>query len=158
MLTERLPINHDLKVWPDYFQQVKSGEKNFELRFNDRDYKEGDILILMEFDFNKRKFTGQLEVRPVDYILYGTEETEKFGIKPGYCIMSWKSTPSPVSGTLEVIENEIKNWRSIQETASKISLYSTEKDVAERYKLLSSLYKQFVSSLNQIKESLKHNV
>jgi hypothetical protein len=40
---------HELKTWPKYFKAVQKGEKTFELRKNDRDFKKGDILILREF-------------------------------------------------------------------------------------------------------------
>ena len=39
-------MEHILKIWPEYFILIASGEKNFELRKNDRNYKAGDTLIL----------------------------------------------------------------------------------------------------------------
>lgn len=41
---------HELKTWPEYFRAIRSGEKCFELRFNDRNYQIADELILREFD------------------------------------------------------------------------------------------------------------
>lgn len=41
---------HDLKIHPEHFKPVWCGEKTFEIRFNDRDYKVGDLLDLHEFD------------------------------------------------------------------------------------------------------------
>lgn len=40
---------HALKTWPEFFQPLWEGRKTFELRINDRDFKEGDILDLREF-------------------------------------------------------------------------------------------------------------
>jgi len=37
---------HFLKTWAEYFEAVKSGNKTFEVRVNDRDFKVGDILVL----------------------------------------------------------------------------------------------------------------
>lgn len=37
---------HELKLDTKYFDDVKSGKKNFEIRENDRDFKVGDILNL----------------------------------------------------------------------------------------------------------------
>ncbi len=37
---------HELKLDTKYFNDVKSGKKNFEIRKNDRDFKVGDILNL----------------------------------------------------------------------------------------------------------------
>ena len=41
---------HHLKTWPQFFEKVASGEKTFEIRKNDRDFKVGDVLVLREFD------------------------------------------------------------------------------------------------------------
>lgn len=40
---------HDLKCWPNYFTDVLSGKKAFELRFNDRNFKVGDEIRLREW-------------------------------------------------------------------------------------------------------------
>ncbi|MFP7215891.1 DUF3850 domain-containing protein [Lactococcus garvieae] len=41
---------HELKLDIKYFDEVKSGKKNFEIRKNDRDFKVGDILVLKAFN------------------------------------------------------------------------------------------------------------
>lgn len=41
---------HELKLDVRYFDDVKSGNKNFDIRNNDRDFKVGDILELKRFD------------------------------------------------------------------------------------------------------------
>lgn len=38
------------KVWPEYFENILSGKKKYELRLNDFDVKEGDVLVLEEWD------------------------------------------------------------------------------------------------------------
>lgn len=43
-------MTHELKTWPVYFEAVLAGHKQFEVRFNDRNFKVGDFLILEEFD------------------------------------------------------------------------------------------------------------
>lgn len=62
---------HHLKSWPDFFAPVASGEKNFELRNNDRHYKVGDILVLREYDDRKGVFTGKEIRKRVTYIMEG---------------------------------------------------------------------------------------
>ena len=47
------------KIWPEYFKLVKSGRKKFELRLADFEIKEGDILVLEEWDPKKKKYTGR---------------------------------------------------------------------------------------------------
>jgi hypothetical protein len=40
---------HELKIWPQFFKPVSEGRANFQLRKNDRDYQEGDLLRLREW-------------------------------------------------------------------------------------------------------------
>jgi hypothetical protein len=42
-------MNHELKTWPRFFEPLVAGKKTFELRENDRKFKEGDTLTLKEF-------------------------------------------------------------------------------------------------------------
>ena len=39
---------HDLKILPEYYAAVDKGVKTYELRFDDRNYAVGDMLILRE--------------------------------------------------------------------------------------------------------------
>ena len=57
------------KVWPDYFKLIKSGKKKFELRLADFKVKEGDILILEEWNPRKKEYTGRKIRRKIKYIL-----------------------------------------------------------------------------------------
>jgi hypothetical protein len=57
-----------LKISPEFFQDVKSELKNFEIRFNDRDYQVGDILILEEYDKHTESYSGESVTREVTYI------------------------------------------------------------------------------------------
>ena len=75
---------HDLKTWPEYFNEVFLGHKTFEVRKNDRDFKVGDYLILKEWDPNTNSYTGRMLARKVSYILKGGE----FGVEEGYVVMS----------------------------------------------------------------------
>lgn len=74
---------HDLKTWPEYFNDIISGKKKFELRENDRNFKVGDILNLREFDPKSYKYTGLSKSAEVIYILEGGN----FGLESGHCIM-----------------------------------------------------------------------
>lgn len=67
----------------DYFDDVANGIKTFELRKNDRGYKKGDILEMMEFADGKN--TGRMVKVLVTYIL-----EDYTGIEDGYCIMATK--------------------------------------------------------------------
>lgn len=75
---------HELKTWPIYFYRVFAGQKNFEVRKDDRDFQIGDTLLLKEYDPTTNTYTGRKLYRNVDYILRGGD----FGIEEGYCVMS----------------------------------------------------------------------
>ena len=72
---------HYVKIAPQYFLEVQSGNKKFEVRYNDRDYRVGDFLLLCEF-YNGR-YTGKREVRKITYILDDVNYC-----KQGFVIMS----------------------------------------------------------------------
>ncbi|MFH7619636.1 DUF3850 domain-containing protein [Leuconostoc mesenteroides] len=44
---------HELKLDTEYFDDVNSGLKTFEIRKNDRDYQVGDLLSLSRFENGK---------------------------------------------------------------------------------------------------------
>lgn len=46
-------IVHKLKIKPDYLKAIIEGNKTFEIRKNDRDFKEGDRVCLVDEE-NKR--------------------------------------------------------------------------------------------------------
>ena len=77
---------HFIKTWPAYFERVLEGQKEFEVRKNDRDYQVGDILVLEWFNPDKSNNIYQSPdrlFREVTYILHGGQ----FGIEHGYCVM-----------------------------------------------------------------------
>ena len=75
---------HELKTWKKYFVEIFSGQKQFEVRLNDRDFKMYDELLLQEWDPAKQEYTGRILHRRIDYILHGGQ----FGIDEGYVVMS----------------------------------------------------------------------
>lgn len=56
------------KIWPENFEEVASGRKNFEVRVNDFDISEGDTLILEEWDPNTKSYTGRSIEKKVTYV------------------------------------------------------------------------------------------
>lgn len=76
---------HALKQSTEYFGDVISGRKTFEVRRNDRPYKVGDLLALNEYDTKKQSYTGNSCLCYIDYILNDSEYC-----KEGYVVMSIK--------------------------------------------------------------------
>lgn len=56
------------KIWPEYFEAVNSGKKNYELRLNDFEVNEGDTLILEEWDPETKEYTGKKVEKKVTYV------------------------------------------------------------------------------------------
>lgn len=71
---------HDVKLGTTFFDDVKTGRKTFELRKNDRGYKEGDTIVMHEY--NDGTTTGRTIEKKIVYML------EDFtGLEDGYCIL-----------------------------------------------------------------------
>lgn len=84
---------HELKTWKEYFDPMWIGQKLFEARKNDRDFKVGDDLLLIETDLGGAGMTdydlshhptGRTILAHVQYILPGGQ----FGIAKDHCVMS----------------------------------------------------------------------
>jgi len=101
-LIEREAICHELKTHPPYFAKVVSGEKAFELRVNDRDFRVGDTLRLLEWEPNAARFTGNKIDCQVTYIAQGV-----FGLPPDLCVMSVAATTANNGGLREALERVI---------------------------------------------------
>lgn len=56
------------KIWPEYFEPVASGKKKYELRLNDFEVKEGDTLILEEWDPKIQDYTSRKTEKKVSYV------------------------------------------------------------------------------------------
>ena len=81
---------HELKLLPQYYNDVALGIKTFELRKNDRDFQVGDELVLREWD--GEDYTGRSLFRHVVYIYHGCN---CYGLEEGYCILGMKMSPIP---------------------------------------------------------------
>ncbi len=56
------------KIWPKYFEAVALGKKKYELRLNDFDVNEGDILVLEEWNPDTKEYTGRSVEKKVSYV------------------------------------------------------------------------------------------
>jgi len=84
ILDETGATRHDLKTHPEPFEEVSAGRKKFEYRRDDRDFRVGDVLLLMCFNPETQKYDGREVSRVITYILRGSE----FGVAEGFCVLS----------------------------------------------------------------------
>jgi hypothetical protein len=85
-LTTRLR-QHELKTWPEFFEPVFTGRKAFELRKNDRDFREGDELWLREWQ-PMQGYTGRECWRLVTYLKRAEDFHWEAGVlASGYVLM-----------------------------------------------------------------------
>lgn len=82
---------HELKVWPEFFESLIAGTKNFELRKNDRGFQPGDQLWLREWNPKTLAYSGRDVRKRINYVLdhrAGAGCAAEFGLMPGYAILS----------------------------------------------------------------------
>lgn len=84
---KRGPQVHIVKSIHRFFIDVKAGRKNFEIRFNDRGYRVGDMLVLNEIVDGESEPRGVL----VRKIIYMTD----FEQKPGYVVLGLEDWTNP---------------------------------------------------------------
>lgn len=85
------------KTWPAYFEAIASGKKNYDLRLNDFDVREGDILVLEEWDPESKAYTGRKIEKKVTYVgtfkIDGPWWSEKDVKEKGIQVMSLDGVP-----------------------------------------------------------------
>lgn len=87
---------HELKTDPEVFDAVSSGAKTHEIRFNDRDFRVGDRLVLLRTESTGEAmragaplvYTGQRIERVVSHVLSG------YGLAEGWVILSFAQSPA----------------------------------------------------------------
>ena len=83
---------HLLKTDPEFFQATLAGLKTFEIRFNDRDFKVGDILYIQETRHTGAEmkagaplvYSGLCLPLVVTYVLKGPQ----YGLAEGWVLLS----------------------------------------------------------------------
>lgn len=73
---------HVLKTWPESFQAIWTGKKTFEIRKNDRDFRDRDILLLREWSKESGYSGHTMRVRVI-YLAIGT-----WGLPKDLAVMS----------------------------------------------------------------------
>lgn len=79
--------HHTIKCVQPYFDEVKSGRKPFEMRFNDREYEQGDTVTLRLYDPENPNYLSFDINGTIGYVL-----TEFEGLKKGWCVFGLQNT------------------------------------------------------------------
>lgn len=77
-------MQHTLKTEREFFNAVSRGSKTFEVRKNDRNFKKGDYLKLVQLD-KKGIISGKFIVTKVTYVL----KDPRF-VKKGFAVLGLK--------------------------------------------------------------------
>jgi hypothetical protein len=83
--------DHELKCLDHFFGAINDGTKTFEVRFNDRDYRVDDMLLLCEVKMVETQSivkpvqTGRCVQRRVTYVLKHEDFPE--GVPEGWCVL-----------------------------------------------------------------------
>lgn len=100
-----MPNHHTLKTDAAAFDAVVRGEKNFEVRKDDRAFQAGDTVTLEYFDaartpFGPPRLPWEPERNPVTFRIGFVLRGGQYGIEPGYVAFSLMpdNTLEPVNG------------------------------------------------------------
>jgi len=81
------------KAWPEFFEKILDGDKNFEIRLDNFKCNPGDILVLKEYDPKTQKETGRVIEKKITYVLktkdlkfWNKKDIDKYG----YQVLSLK--------------------------------------------------------------------
>ena len=103
-----------LKTDPAVFQDVLDGKKTFEIRFNDRGYQVGDLIVLKETKFTGQQmregspliYTGREMQKQISYILSG------YGLQDGWVILGITDFDNQ-QAKIEKLENELSTTKQV---------------------------------------------
>ena len=154
-----------LKTDPAVFQDVLDGKKTFEIRFNDRGYQVGDLIVLKETKFTGQQmregspliYTGREMQKQISYILSG------YGLQDGWVILGITDFDNQ-QAKIEKLENELSTTKQVlgnvidMEVAKvdnlKAQLNNMEACYIEKKKELEELQGQVGEALEEIQRAL----
>lgn len=82
-------MRHEIKIKECFADAIVGGDKTFEIRYNDRGYQKGDIVVFQCVNDETSSFSLNIKhpinhmAFEIDYILSG------YGLKEGFCVFSF---------------------------------------------------------------------
>lgn len=116
---------HELKILPQYYAAVAIGTKTFEIRKNDRDYQTGDIVILKEYDYTTKEYTGNELSFKVGFVT-DYEQTDN------YVVFSIQ----PLKQYIYVVEKSIVDIFDGDHEEYTVGTFATEKEAEDYVQVL----------------------
>jgi hypothetical protein len=74
---------HYLKSVDPWYEPIEEGNKRHDIRVNDRDYKEGDTVVLLHYYAEVDAYTGKYEMFKIGYISKNPTQ-----VKEGYVVFT----------------------------------------------------------------------
>lgn len=75
---------HYVKCLPEFFKLIVNGKKRFEIRYDDRKYEIGDLVILREWE--NGIYSTEKICKTIDYVL---RQGERYGLMKKYSIIQF---------------------------------------------------------------------
>ncbi len=118
-------MTHIIKLDLSFASAVILGQKNFEIRKNDRNYQTGDLLKFSVIDKNGNKLKSSLEQKEfeITYVLSG------WGLNPGVVALGirklgyWIESPSFIPGSPFIRCSECGEEALLDESGNSLSQF-----------------------------------
>lgn len=124
---------HELKCHPEYFEEVLSGRKPFEVRLNDRNFEVGDCVIQKEYSPHHQDYTGRIiDCGTITYVLKNYP-----ALKDGYVVFGFAPVPelkaeADPDGWIVLFKDGIR-WKTFHEGNPTQPIYfSPQKQITEK--------------------------
>lgn len=78
-------MRHKIKIRKPFADVIVGGDKTFEVRYNDRGYQKGDIVVFQCVN-NNETFPQSIQ-HPINYMLFEIDYVlNDYGLKDGFCV------------------------------------------------------------------------
>lgn len=116
-------MTHKIKIKYKYYKAVLNGDKTFEVRKNDRDYKVGDIIQFVPVaDDSDMIITHNPNEYKITYVFHGGE----YGLEEGYCVFGI----TPTIEAVPVMQGEwiMRGGKTYCSECGKLALHDQDRD------------------------------
>lgn len=81
-------MRHEIKIKESFADAIVGGDKTFEIRYNDRGYQKGDIVVFQCVN-NNEAFPLSIG-HPINYMVFEIDYVlSGYGLKDGFCVFGF---------------------------------------------------------------------